>query len=109
MAMFKRATWHSGLTYKQTCDSCSSTVEYTDHSLDFRPWFADGFVYCPKCKKPLRHRESYAINEEARPAPEHFVLHQNVPVNETSGFCTQCGKPLRPGDIFCPGCGTKRA
>ena len=59
---FKRAGWHSGLTYRVTCDMCKTTILYMDDKLDFRPWFADGFIYCPTCKKPIRHRESHAIN-----------------------------------------------
>lgn len=59
---FKRALWHSGLTYRQTCRQCNAEIQYTDHSLDFRPWYADGFVYCPRCKTPLRHNENMAID-----------------------------------------------
>ena len=60
---FKRALWHSGLTYKLTCNKCQTVIQYTDDKLDFRPWYADGFVYCPKCRTPLRHNESFAIDE----------------------------------------------
>ena len=69
---YKRAEWHSGLTYQQTCESCKTILQYTDYSLDFRPWYADGFVYCPKCKTPLRHNENYALGvnrPQAAPAP----------------------------------------
>ena len=106
---FKRAQWHSGLTYKQTCDECGTIVQYTDELLDFRPWFADGFVYCPKCKKPLRHRETYAIEGDKA---EQEVQILTKPVDEKTpsgeGFCTQCGKQFRAGDCFCSGCGKKR-
>ena len=55
---FSRANWHSGLEYKQTCSTCKTTVVYTDYNLDYRPWFADGFVYCPTCKKHTNHKET---------------------------------------------------
>ncbi len=75
-----------------------------DDKLDFRPWYADGFVYCPKCKKPLRHNESYAINaapDAANPQP--------VDISSGEGaFCVQCGKQFNDGDRFCAGCGAKR-
>ena len=106
---FKRATWHSGLTYKQTCRKCFTEVTYTDEKLDFRPWFADGFVYCPTCKAPLRHNEAYAIDR-----PENPVVapaEANVPVNtntEKANFCPKCGKAFAPQDNFCIACGTKR-
>ena len=67
---FKRALWHSGLTYQQTCRTCREVVTYMDNALDFRPWFPDGFVYCPKCKTPLRHNEAYAINA---PGPNPYA------------------------------------
>ena len=30
---FQRATWHSGLTYKQVCRSCQTEVIYDDFAL----------------------------------------------------------------------------
>ena len=54
MGCFKRAEWHSGLTYKQTCRDCGNVMIYTDEILDFRPWYADGFVYCSTGHTPLR-------------------------------------------------------
>jgi predicted amidophosphoribosyltransferase len=59
---FQRALWHSGLTYQQICFNCHALVQYTDHNLDFRAWYPDGFVYCPKCREPLRHSETFAID-----------------------------------------------
>ena len=118
---FKRAEWHSGLTYKQTCETCKSVVQYTDYSLDFRPWYADGFVYCPKCKTPLRHRESYAIdkvdptpivappNPDAQPAePAPQPAPQSAAAPQGAAFCPQCGNRFGEADRFCAQCGTKR-
>lgn len=102
---FKRATWHSGLTYRQTCNECKNVVTYRDDALDFRPWYADGFIYCPNCKTPLRHNEVYAIDNTAisvaapAPAPTPAVK---------AAFCTQCGTEFRETDRFCGGCGAKR-
>ena len=131
---YKRAQWHSGLTYRQTCEQCGLEMTYMDNKLDFRPWYADGFVYCDRCRTPLRHRETYAIDaptpapsaaapeapEAPRTAPTsltpEFVLANNPSVNpgnapttagEAPRFCTQCGKKANPGDRFCSGCGTK--
>lgn len=106
---FKRATWHSGLTYQVTCEGCGTAMRYTDYSLDFRPWFADGFVYCPQCKRPVRHSEHYAIDADGNytnPMPERPAQ----PANATGvGYCTKCGKQFNVGDNFCSGCGTKKA
>ena len=127
---FKRALWHSGLTYQQTCYHCRTLVRYTDYNLDFRPWYPDGFVYCPNCKGPLRHNEMFAINEDGTPLqPQAAAVPQGAPVQPqaapvqpqgapvqpqtaptegTPGFCSNCGKPVVLGvDRFCSSCGNK--
>ncbi len=115
---FKRALWHSGLTYQQTCYHCRTLVRYNDYSLDFRPWYPDGFVYCPKCRGPLRHNELYAINEDGSPvypqgapaqaAPAQAAPVQPEPAAATNGNCPNCGKAVALGvDHFCSGCGQK--
>lgn len=102
MSVFKRANWHSGLTYRQTCEECKTLVEYTDYHLDYRPWYADGFVYCPRCKTPLRHNEKYAIN-----APQ-TQNYQPESQRSQIKFCTQCGYKFKENDNFCAQCGKKR-
>ena len=99
MSIFTRANWHSGLTYKQTCPECKTTVTYKDDKLDFRPWYPDGFVYCPICKKPLRHNETYALDTRTP---------QEVDLTKESTYCTSCGNLLKPDDNFCSKCGTKK-
>ncbi|MBQ3574077.1 MAG: hypothetical protein IJA26_00270 [Clostridia bacterium] len=103
----------------------------------FRPWYPDGFVYCPTCKKPLRHNENYAIDADPAPLPEFAPQPPAAPASftetpaprvefapqppmapsastetnsiESIAFCSQCGKAFREGDKFCSGCGSKRA
>lgn len=111
---FKRAQWHSGLTYENTCEECHTKIRYMDDKLDFRPWFADGFVYCPVCQKPLRHNENLAINAPAANEPPKtfdFTV-QNVEDSNpnTSGafFCSNCGNQFGANDRFCSICGAKR-
>ena len=65
---YKRAERHSGLTYRRTCETCKNVVEYQDSKLEFCEWYPEGFVYCPTCKNPLRHDESYAVDREPEPA-----------------------------------------
>ena len=110
MSVFKRAEWHSGLTYRQTCRECNTVVEYTDHKLGFRPWFPDGFVYCPKCETPLRHNEEYAIDgpekqeilevelkeTEESPAVESKPAVEQVPVVEEEEAAAVVSVPIRP-------------
>ncbi|MBQ3116392.1 MAG: zinc ribbon domain-containing protein [Clostridia bacterium] len=100
MSVFKRANWHSGLTYRQVCSQCKTVVEYDDKKLGFRPWYPDGFVYCPTCQTPLRHNERHAINAPASDTA--------TPNNNEAKFCTSCGHKFLDGDKFCSQCGAKR-
>ena len=126
---YKRAQWHSGLTYQQTCSGCQALVRYTDASLDFRPWFADGFVYCPRCKHPLRHNECYAIDENGnyinpQPVPAQQVAPQSVAPQQYAPqqyapqqyapqqYASQqyAPQPASEGEmVVCPNCGKKLA
>lgn len=103
---YRRAEWHSGLTYRQTCEQCNTTLEYTDEMLDFRPWYADGFVYCPVCKKPLRHDEKYAINAPKPKVEEPKII--NAENKLLAKFCNTCGYKFGENDKFCSQCGAKR-
>ena len=131
---FQRALWHSGLTYKQTCPKCHTVIQYTDEQLDFRPWYADGFVYCATCRSPLRHNEAYAVDENgnylrttspgngaapaAPAAPVAAPVAAAAPATSaapeapaTAGavaYCKNCGRQYIVGDAnFCNGCGNK--
>ena len=133
---FQRALWHSGLTYKQTCPKCHTVIQYQDDKLDFRPWYADGFVYCATCRSPLRHNEAYAIDAEgnyvntapptapvapaapAAPAAPVVAAAPAAPVAPVTApdpipagataYCKNCGRPYTVGDAkFCNGCGNK--
>lgn len=99
---FKRALWSSGLTYQQKCEECHTVIKYKDDVLDFRPWFPDGFVYCPKCSRPLRHNEAYAIDKPQ----ENFV--DLTKCNYKEEYCSNCGKKYLTKDNFCVSCGAKR-
>ena len=59
---YKRAMWTSGYTY--IASYCGSSVRYTDRDLGYRAWYPNGFVYCPRCKKPIRHNEFFALNPD---------------------------------------------
>ncbi|MFA6619658.1 MAG: hypothetical protein WCS90_00790 [Bacilli bacterium] len=41
--------------FKIKCEYCGCVFEYDSEDLGYRPWYPKGFVYCPKCGKPLRH------------------------------------------------------
>ena len=127
---FKRALWSSGYNYKITCPNCRTVTVYNDKQLDFRPWFPDGFVYCPRCRKPLRHSEMYAINpdgtfvynnqNDARQSiregyynacgmpPQNPAPNSQPQEQAGTAFCSNCGRRYEIGkDHFCAGCGNK--
>lgn len=104
---YQRAKWHSGLTYQRLCETCKKMVVYTDYNLDFRPWYADGYVDCPTCGSHLRHDEKYARydlakvkGEPAQKAAEGEIF--------SALFCHNCGNKFGEGHRFCHQCGTKR-
>ena len=104
---FKRAQWKSGLVYQQTCTTCKGKVTYTDDYLDFRPWYADGFVDCPTCGTHLRHNERYAIDSKGNPSEGHTPQAEQS-TEGGSAFCSRCGRKFGADHLFCTGCGAKR-
>ena len=64
MATYKRQLWTSGYLYRQRCPYCGTVVEYTDRQLGYRSWYPNGFIYCTRCRKPLRHNEIFAVNPD---------------------------------------------
>ena len=44
-----------------TCEYCGTKFEYDRNDIGFRPWYPHGFVYCPKCRKPIRHQNEYKV------------------------------------------------
>ena len=64
---YKRQLWTSGYEYRLRCPFCGTYVSYVDRQLGFRAWYPDGFVYCPKCRKPIRHSELFAVHPDGTP------------------------------------------
>ncbi len=111
---YHRKNYHSGLVYQQKCELCNTVVRYTDKILGFRPRYADGFVCCPKCEKPLRHSERYAINPDTGEylnAPTVVTKQEGAKKREGASlakFCSECGRKFEEGEKFCPECGKRR-
>ncbi|MBP3415497.1 MAG: zinc-ribbon domain-containing protein [Clostridia bacterium] len=49
-------------TFRVVCEYCLCQFEYHLNNLGYRAWYPHGFVYCPRCRKPLRHRNEYRIS-----------------------------------------------
>lgn len=133
---YKRQLWSSGYEYHIRCPYCGTLSKYRDRDLGYRSWYPNGFIYCPKCRKPLRHNEIYAVNsngtpvystqEEANQAVQDGYLramgypasakapnaakadNKSSAVNPGIGYCPDCGRQYKKGtDSFCSGCGKK--
>ena len=53
------------LKFRIECEYCKTVFTYEQEDLGYRPWYPKGFVYCPKCKRPLRHDpDKYMVKDE---------------------------------------------
>lgn len=122
---YSRSEWHSGLTYKQTCDKCGTSFLYNDYKLGFRMWFKDGFVYCPKCRNPLGHNEAFAVeyvkygSSGINDKTTNIIINNNDNNNtnfnvntsnkSSSGkiICQNCNKSIDANSKFCNFCGAQ--
>jgi hypothetical protein len=43
------------IRFRKKCEYCLCEFSYEQEDIGYRPWYPKGFVYCPKCGKPLRH------------------------------------------------------
>lgn len=49
--------------FKAKCEYCMTVFTYHYSNLGYRKWYQHGFVYCPMCRKPLRHSTDLLIQE----------------------------------------------
>lgn len=52
-------------TFHCRCEFCYYEFNYHTYDLGHRAWYPHGFVYCPRCQKPLRHRLEYEVLNNA--------------------------------------------
>lgn len=51
--------------FRIKCEYCMTQFTYQQEDIGFRLWYPHGFVYCPKCQKPLRHDPNkYLVKDE---------------------------------------------
>ena len=54
-------------TFRCRCDSCYFEFDYHTYDLGHRTWYPQGFVYCPRCQKPQRHKLEYEVLTNVQP------------------------------------------
>ena len=47
------------------CKYCYFEFDYHTYDLGHRAWYPHGFIYCPRCNKPIRHRLEFEIRDNA--------------------------------------------
>ena len=55
-------------TFHCRCEYCYFEFDYHTYDLGHRAWYPHGFVYCPRCQKPLRHKLEYEVLTSVQPA-----------------------------------------
>ena len=55
-------------TFHCRCEYCYYEFDYHTYDLGHRAWYPHGFVYCPRCQKPLRHKLEYEVLTSVAPA-----------------------------------------
>ena len=54
-------------TFRCRCEHCFFEFDYHTYDLGYRTWYPQGFVYCPRCQKPLRHKLEYEVLTNVQP------------------------------------------
>ena len=64
MAIRVKKEYDFDVYYAVKCNYCGCEFEYQKEDLGYRPWYPSGFVYCPHCHRPLRHKKEYLVKKE---------------------------------------------
>ena len=54
-------------TFHCRCEYCYFEFDYHTYDLGHRTWYPQGFVYCPRCQKPQRHKLEYEVLTNVQP------------------------------------------
>ena len=55
-------------TFHCRCEYCYFEFDYHTYDLGHRAWYPHGFVYCPRCHRPLRHKLEYEVITSVQPS-----------------------------------------
>ena len=90
MANYKRQMWTSGYEYRTRCPQCGTFMSYTDRQLGYRSWYPNGFIYCSRCRKPIRHSEFFAVFPDGTPV---YKTVAEAEAAVTAGYYAAMGMP----------------
>ena len=81
------------------CEYCYFEFDYHTYDLGHRAWYPHGFVYCPRCKKPLRHRLEYEVINNPVYAQQY---NQAVPVAAPAPVAAPVAPAPAPAPVAAP-------
>lgn len=61
-------------TFHCKCEYCYYEFDYHTYDLGHRAWYPHGFVYCPRCQRPLRHKLEYEVINNISAMPQQPVV-----------------------------------
>jgi uncharacterized Zn finger protein (UPF0148 family) len=69
-------------TFHCKCEYCYFEFDYHTYDLGHRAWYPHGFVYCPRCQKPLRHKLEYEVLTNVAPVQPAAPVAPVVPAQQ---------------------------
>ena len=70
-------------TFHCRCEYCYFEFDYHTYDLGHRAWYPHGFVYCPRCQRPLRHKLEYEVLTAVQPVQPVQPAAPDVPGTPT--------------------------
>ena len=49
------------------CEYCYFEFDYHTYDLGHRAWYPHGFIYCPRCNRPIRHQLEFEVRGKEAP------------------------------------------
>ena len=68
-------------TFHCRCEYCYYEFDYHTYDLGHRAWYPHGFVYCPRCQRPLRHKLEYEVITNVAPTQTMQPVIQTAPAS----------------------------
>jgi hypothetical protein len=85
-------------TFHCRCEYCYYEFDYHTYDLGHRAWYPHGFVYCPRCQKPLRHKLEYEVLTNV-PVQNRTPVAPQAPVAPAAPVAPPAPAAPQPGQV----------
>ena len=82
-------------TFHCRCEYCYFEFNYHTYDLGHRAWYPHGFIYCPRCNKPIRHRLEFEVRNNNY-AQQPTVYAGAAPAPVTAAPAPVAAAPVAP-------------